>query len=580
MSDPSPTTHRFDVSNNRRVRLRIGAAAMGLRIVVFAYVVLYGNAIAAPMEYAVDGVAVGTQLNFDSASYREYKCSPSDQFDGLTWCQKTRSDKERRRSYIAAYSLLHSRDGNILYINRTQEPAFLNPKEVEVNIQRYSRKIGESPRIMKMPHRGSLPDGLIAVWGKITLEPLDQESIKTLADGKNPRKGFLIDYLRDFTRSAKQGLPIYRIDGGPGFIWAASFDQKERGTLRLAAVELSGFSPASDPAPVLVETTAQTPASDPAPVLVETTAQTPASDPAPVLVETTAQTPASDPAPVVVQATAQTDQEQLPSELSQTVENLRADLAISINKIAELEKAKAEAERAAEQAEQAKLDAENAKQEVERARIAERMTSNALVAQVRADKVAAGAKSGRWENALYGSIGGLIVVLTALAIGFLMNRHKASVWKQPVWKLGTKPIETSPHCQKSEAALEPSALSPEIAIATNAAGWGDMIRKTISCALAGLLTVVSAVAFLSGLLGYWEPSSVVVLSLIFGFTIGVMWLGSEVVGDFPERTMSPYMGSMASATKVHVESDHCDTKSAARKPTQEGGSHRLATTPG
>jgi hypothetical protein len=37
------------------------------------------------------------------------------------------------------------------------------------------------------------------------------------------------------------------------------------------------------------------------------------------------------------------------------------------------------------------------------------------------------------------------------------------------------------------------------------------------------------VAFLSGLLGYWEPSSgVVVLSLIFGFTIGVMWLGSEV----------------------------------------------------
>jgi ribosomal protein L9 len=522
---------------------------MGAGIVVFACAVLYGNAIAAPMEYAVDGLAIGTQLNFGSASYREYKCSPSDQFDGLTWCQKTRSDKERRRSYIAAYSLLHSRDGNILYINRTQEPAFFNPKEVEVNIQRYSRKIGESPRIMKMPHRGSLPDGLIAVWGKITLEPLDQESIKTLADGKNPRKGFLIDYLRDFTRSAKQGLPIYRIDGGPGFIWAASFDQKERGTLRLAAVELPGFSSASDPAPVLVETTAQTRPSDPAPVLVE--------------IETTAQTRPSDPAPVVVQATAQTDQEQFRSESSQTVENLRADLAISVNKIAELEKAKAEAERAAKQAEQAKLDAENAKQEVERARIADKMTSDALVAQVRADKVAAGAKSSRWENALYGSVGGLIVVLTASAIGFLMNRRKTSVSKQQVWKLGTtKPIEASPHCQKSEAELKPSALSPEIAIfeaaferelvekvATNASGWGDMIRKTISCALAGLLTVVSALAFVSGLLGYWEPSSgVVVLSLIFGFTIGVMWLGSEVVGDFPEWTMSRCSPSTPTAT--------------------------------
>ena len=511
---------------------------MGAGIVVLAY---YGNAIAASTEYAVDGLAVGTQLNFNSASYREYKCSPSDQFDGLTWCQKTRSDKERLRSYIAAYSLLHSRDGNILYINRSQQPAFFNPKEAEANIQRYSRKIGESPRIIKMPHRGGLPDGLIAVWGKITLEPLDQQSMKILADGKGPRKGLLIDFLGNFARSAKEGLPIYHIDGGPGFIWAASFDQKERGTLRLAAVELSGFSSFSDSAPVLVQATAQTPPSDAEPVVVQATAQTPPSDAEPVVVQATAQTPPSDPESVV-QATAQTDQEQLPSESNQTVENLHADLAISINKIAELEKAKAEAERAVKQAEQAKLNAENAKQEVERARIAEKMTSDALVAQLQTDKVAAGAKSARWENALYGSIGGLIVVLTACAIGSSTNRYKASVSKQPASELGTKPIEASPHCQKSDAELEPSALLPEIAVfqaaferelvekvATINATRDEAIRKTIPCALAGLLTVVSALAFLSGLLGYWEPSSgVVVLSLIFGFTIGVMWLGIEV----------------------------------------------------
>jgi len=408
--DPSPTTCRFNVGNNRRVRLRIEAAAMRAGIVVLANVVLCGNALAAP-EYAVEGLAVGTQLNLGSASYQEYKCSPSDQFDGLTWCQKARSDKERRGSYIAAYSLLHSRDGNILYINRSQEPAFLNPKEAEVNIQRYSRKIGESPRIMKMPHRSGLPDGLIAVWGKITLEPLDQESVKILADGKGPGKGLLIDYLRNFARSAKEGLPIYRIDGGPGFIWAASFDQKGRGTLRLAAVELSGFSPPSNPAPV------------------------------------------------VVQTTAPTHQEELPFTLNQTIENLQADLAISINKIVELEKAKADAERAAKQAEQAKLDAENAKQEVERTRIAEKMTSDALVAQLRADKVRAVAKSSRWEHALYASLGALLLMLTASTIGFFMNRHKASVLKQQVWEPGTKPIEVPAQCQSSEAELEPSALS-------------------------------------------------------------------------------------------------------------------------
>jgi len=256
-------------------------------------------------------------------------------------------------------------------------------------------------------------------------------------------------------------------------------------------------------------------------------------------------TPMSSPSACITQGGARRS-----DTLNQTVENLQADLAVSINKIAELEKAKAEAERAVKQAERAKLNAENAKQEVERARIAEKMTSDALVAQLRADKVAAGAKSARWENALYGSVGGLIVVLTASAIGFRMNRHKASVSKQQVWELGSKPIEATPHRQKSEAELEPSALSPEIAIfetafereleeevtTVNAARDKASLRTDrsyhsiyISCALAGLLTVVSALAFLSGLLGYWEPSSgVVVLSLIFGFTIGVMWLGSEV----------------------------------------------------
>jgi hypothetical protein len=122
-------------------------------------------------------------------------------------CQKSATDKERRGPYSVAYSLLHSQDGSVSYINRSKEPAFLNTKEAELSIERYSRKFGDSPRIMKMPHRNGLPDGVIAVWGKVTLEPLDQESIKTLADGKSPKKGFLVDYLRNFTRSAKEAYP-------------------------------------------------------------------------------------------------------------------------------------------------------------------------------------------------------------------------------------------------------------------------------------------------------------------------------------------------------------------------------------
>jgi len=69
------------------------------------------------------------------------------------------------------------------------------------------------------------------------------------------------------------------------------------------------------------------------------------------------------------------------------------------------------------------------------------------------------AKSSRWEHALYASLGALLLMLTASTIGFFMNRHKASVLKQPVWEPGTKPIEVPAQCQNSEAELEPSALS-------------------------------------------------------------------------------------------------------------------------
>ena len=172
---------------------------MKARLAVLASVVLCGNAAAESAKYAVDEITLGTQLNFESSSYREYRCSPSHQFEGFTWCQKTRKETRRQRS--ATYSLLHSRDGTVLYINRARESGFPNSRKAEDDIQRYSRTIGETPRIMN--HRSGLAEGLIAVWGDITLEQLDQESIKVLAEGKGPKKGLLIDFVGNFVRSAK-----------------------------------------------------------------------------------------------------------------------------------------------------------------------------------------------------------------------------------------------------------------------------------------------------------------------------------------------------------------------------------------
>jgi hypothetical protein len=494
MSDSSPTRHRV---NKHLVRFSVEAAAVLTATVVLAHAALTGHAMAAT-EYAVDGLAVATQLNFGRASYREYKCNPSDQFEGFIWCQKTRAEKARRGSRTTAYSLLHSKDGNVSYINRSQESASFDPSESELTIERYSRELGESARILKAPHRSGLPHGVIAVWGKITLEPLDQNNIKLLAEGKNPRKGFLIDYLRDFTRSAKEGLPIYRIVGGPGLIWAASSDQKGRGTLRLAAVDVSGFAPPPDsvavdqiaaptqqeelPPPATVVATAAPAQQEqlPPPTTVVATAapaQQEQLPPAATVVATavpaqqeqlppaatvaTAAPPQQEqlpPAATVLAAAAPAQQEEASSELTRTIEKLQADLAISTTRVAELERAKSVAEQALAEAGQAKLDAENAKQRAEQARVAENASSHALIGQLRAEKAATGTKIPRWEIVLYGAIGGVLFFLMTSAIGFLIKRGNASVSSKPVEKMRTKPIEVQPSAGSAEIAISQAAF--------------------------------------------------------------------------------------------------------------------------
>jgi hypothetical protein len=187
-------------------------------------------------KYVVAGLSLGSRVQFDSSDYREYKCSPSEQFDGFTWCQKTRQE---RGFANVTYSMLHSQDGTLVYVNRFQEPAFFGRNEADQAIRQYSSRIGEKAQINRLPPRRGIPEGIIATWGKVVLEPLENDSIKTLAEGRSPKKGYLIDFIGNFARSAKEGLPIYRISGGAGFVWLASFDPIGRGILRVAAVDPS-----------------------------------------------------------------------------------------------------------------------------------------------------------------------------------------------------------------------------------------------------------------------------------------------------------------------------------------------------
>jgi hypothetical protein len=135
---------------------------------LLALVFLVASATTAPPQtptYSA-GLALGSRVDFASKAHREYDCNPSNQFDGFTWCSKKENEKEKRGSFNAHYSILHSGNGTAVYINRFQEPAFWSDDdEVSDDIARYSRKIGQDPKILKMPHRTGFPDGTIAVWG-------------------------------------------------------------------------------------------------------------------------------------------------------------------------------------------------------------------------------------------------------------------------------------------------------------------------------------------------------------------------------------------------------------------------------
>ena len=319
--------------------------------------------------YAVTGVALGATGPFGSSAYREYKCGPSDQFDGFTWCQKTRKEKERRGTFSATYSILHTRDGAAVYVNRYQEPAFFGANEAANEIQRYSREIGESPLITRMPHRVGFPNGILASWGKVELEPLDDDNIKALAEGRRlTTKQYFIDFIGDFNRSAKEGLPIYRLSGGPGFVWAASFDQKGRGTLRLTAVDASALAPTTTPK---------------------------------LPIETVESTKAQDAIANTANQLSRGEAEKEPAD------NARDD-----------------AQRAREDAEKARDETLRAKAAIEKAVATERAKVNAVLAQLQAEKAAAEAKARAMEAVAYGTIIGVILLVAIIASAFAVRRRR------------------------------------------------------------------------------------------------------------------------------------------------------------
>ena len=188
----------------------------------------------AASKYFVDGLALGGQVKSGNLAHQEYQCRPSDRFSGLICCHEehTTPDNEVMRSH----SILQSQDGTAYYVNSYFQPAFFDPNNIQNEIDRMSSEFGQQARIIQMSQRKGLPGAVMAIWGAIQLEPLKPDEISVVASGGSP-PGILVSFLGDEERSAKAGVPVYRLAGGAGFLWVATFDQNGRGVLQYLAID-------------------------------------------------------------------------------------------------------------------------------------------------------------------------------------------------------------------------------------------------------------------------------------------------------------------------------------------------------
>jgi hypothetical protein len=399
-------------------------------------------------RYSVDGLALGARVQSGAENFWAFRCGPSEQFARFTWCNRTTVQKAPRGEINASYSILHAADGTVVYANRTQEPAYFSAASAKEDVQRIAQQYGAQPRIIELPRRPGQPDGLIAVWGDAALTPVDDANMRLIAAGKGPKLGFLVDYISDFQRSAKTGLPVFRVGGGAGYVWAASFRPDGRGTLRTVAVDAAKFSP---PGPGQAPVAAATPAPPAQREQAPSQAQSPAAQPQQIPPQ--AQAPAAPPQQAPPQAQSPpaarvSEPEPTVAQLKQVVQNLKADLANATAKVAALESSNAQARSAVADAEQARVDADNAKQRLEQTSLATRQALEAASAQRRF-----------WQILTFVAGVGLVAALLAVWLGSRKTGASAdqAINPQPVANVPVAEAEAAQTAPASAAVTEPAA---------------------------------------------------------------------------------------------------------------------------
>ena len=179
------------------------------------------------VQYSVDGLKLGESVT--GAGFQSYTCRPSDEFVQLVSCERAQT-RNRGYEYSALSAVLHNESGVSVLLRIKVAPVKMTKAEAQKEIDQLSKEFSGKPLSVDwLDADGDRPASVIARWGQIKVEGIDLESSEAVESGQNPSIGFLVDNLGDVQRSAKLGLEVYRISGGTGYIYSASFDSNGRG---------------------------------------------------------------------------------------------------------------------------------------------------------------------------------------------------------------------------------------------------------------------------------------------------------------------------------------------------------------
>jgi hypothetical protein len=203
-------------------------------------------------DFIVDGLALGGAVYPESAVYKAYTCRPSQDFSGFTWCAHQSERTGKFGHFASRVMLLHSSSNEVVFITETILPAFFSPGDVDQEIERISKRFGQKARVLTADAKPGLPHAVLAAWGEVTLTPLDEIALDALRRVETIHRGLIADFLGDARKSARSGLPVFSIGGGPGFLWGATFDDAGRGSLRNSAANVDelGSPQAATNAPI------------------------------------------------------------------------------------------------------------------------------------------------------------------------------------------------------------------------------------------------------------------------------------------------------------------------------------------